>query len=464
MKKYLLVVIALLIVPSVTFASWWNPLSWNIFSFLLHSKPQVETFATYTASTTVATSSITSTPVISPTIQTRPKKSTPVYMPTTNINIRPTTNSGYFQNPSITTSTKTYKQPVQTSSPVFQNQQTTNQDSKPSVSVLSPNGGETFKVGDDVQIRWSALNAPNIYFALTDEAGHEVITNLVHVDPNQNQAIFHLSNNIPAGTFKLKTGIFSSTDTCGDGSCSRHTFLASDLSDSAFTITKQQEVDVQPPVIRNVSGPVTVPVWAMASWNIDASDPQNQNLHYAVNWDSAHDSTGPNAMVFDLSTVKYYQYKTPGTYTAMFYVTNDDFFSKHTGLYAKYPLTIEVPNPTGSALDTATIKVTSPQSGDIWNYNMIADPRKIVSISWTASGLQGDTLAIDLISSSGERVENIVSKLESPGVFGWILDHNIPDGSYAIRIYDDIKKGGPSDTSAYFNIINSAASSTNSTP
>jgi hypothetical protein len=35
MKKYLLVLfLVVLIVPSVVFASWWNPLSWKIFSFL----------------------------------------------------------------------------------------------------------------------------------------------------------------------------------------------------------------------------------------------------------------------------------------------------------------------------------------------------------------------------------------------------------------------------------------------
>lgn len=45
MKKYITsLFIIILIIPSIAFASWWNPLSWNIFSFL-HKKeatPQVE--------------------------------------------------------------------------------------------------------------------------------------------------------------------------------------------------------------------------------------------------------------------------------------------------------------------------------------------------------------------------------------------------------------------------------------
>ena len=37
-------IITIVLVPQITFASWWNPLSWNIFSFL-HKKevvPQVQ--------------------------------------------------------------------------------------------------------------------------------------------------------------------------------------------------------------------------------------------------------------------------------------------------------------------------------------------------------------------------------------------------------------------------------------
>ena len=42
MKRYLIVfALLVLIVPSITFASWWNPLSWGIFSFL-HKKEIVQ--------------------------------------------------------------------------------------------------------------------------------------------------------------------------------------------------------------------------------------------------------------------------------------------------------------------------------------------------------------------------------------------------------------------------------------
>lgn len=41
-KNLLLIIIALIIVPQISFASWWNPFSWNIFSSLFHSKEQTQ--------------------------------------------------------------------------------------------------------------------------------------------------------------------------------------------------------------------------------------------------------------------------------------------------------------------------------------------------------------------------------------------------------------------------------------
>jgi hypothetical protein len=42
MRKYISIISILLIIPSVAFASWWNPLSWGIFSALIHSNEQVK--------------------------------------------------------------------------------------------------------------------------------------------------------------------------------------------------------------------------------------------------------------------------------------------------------------------------------------------------------------------------------------------------------------------------------------
>ncbi|MEI8328048.1 MAG: hypothetical protein WCG02_02830 [Candidatus Taylorbacteria bacterium] len=49
-KIFTLVIIGALIIPQVTFAAWWNPATWGIFSFIFHTQPQVQTIITATSS------------------------------------------------------------------------------------------------------------------------------------------------------------------------------------------------------------------------------------------------------------------------------------------------------------------------------------------------------------------------------------------------------------------------------
>ena len=58
-KKYILVVAILSIVPSIALASWWNPTSWNIFSFIFHTNPQVQIISTTTPDQTLTDNSTT---------------------------------------------------------------------------------------------------------------------------------------------------------------------------------------------------------------------------------------------------------------------------------------------------------------------------------------------------------------------------------------------------------------------
>lgn len=55
-KTFVTIAITLLIVPQLAFASWWNPFSWSIFSFLFDREPKAETVV-LPSSNVVATSS-----------------------------------------------------------------------------------------------------------------------------------------------------------------------------------------------------------------------------------------------------------------------------------------------------------------------------------------------------------------------------------------------------------------------
>jgi len=52
MKKYIFILAIISIFPSVAFASWWNPTTWNIFSYIFHNDTQSQKTSITTSSTT----------------------------------------------------------------------------------------------------------------------------------------------------------------------------------------------------------------------------------------------------------------------------------------------------------------------------------------------------------------------------------------------------------------------------
>ena len=125
MKKYILIVAALSIVPSIAFASWWNPLTWNIFSSH-QPNPPVQVISTTTPlnqtftdnSTTTATTTIsvaTTTEVIVATTST-PKINVPVKKVIPSINTpsptTPTCPAGYTCTVPVQTQTSQQTQTI----------------------------------------------------------------------------------------------------------------------------------------------------------------------------------------------------------------------------------------------------------------------------------------------------------------------------------------------------------------
>ncbi len=149
--------------------------------------------------------------------------------------------------------------------------------STPSITVLSPNGGESFSVGDVMQIRWSAQNTPTNYVAhigLRSEA-----TGLYVDTPTIGYC------NLPGGCVPLTTGLFSYTIPtnvpagsykivllCFPANSEGSTCPASDESNAPFTIS--------PTVVSSitVTSPTASSVWAPGTtqdirWNMTGVEP-----------------------------------------------------------------------------------------------------------------------------------------------------------------------------------------------
>jgi len=57
-KLFVTVMVGMLIIPQITFAAWWNPLSWGIFSSIFHdNQTTVEVTNVATSSDQISTTS-----------------------------------------------------------------------------------------------------------------------------------------------------------------------------------------------------------------------------------------------------------------------------------------------------------------------------------------------------------------------------------------------------------------------
>jgi hypothetical protein len=103
----------------------------------------------------------------------------------------------------------------------------------PTITVTSPNGGETYKAGDSVAIRWNASNfgSLNVWLTLADGYGNSVPGGKLNAAniPNNGYYLWTIPGDIvsvgSSGAFKIVASSYDKGPS------------ASDLSDSSFTIT-----------------------------------------------------------------------------------------------------------------------------------------------------------------------------------------------------------------------------------
>ncbi len=263
------------ILPQVTFAVWWNPRSWSIYDFIFHSKH------TQTTIEDIKPSAVNEGEAPFITSKSPVKKVSKDFSSTTKMSaVAPRRTPPVVPPPLQQSQTN-----QQIYSPTTIESLPNLPDTKVSIVVLAPNGGENLQVGDSVTLRWSSVNVSNIYFALTDASGNEKITNLAQVNPSSGQATWYVSSNIPYGLYKLKIGAYSSSDACGDGSCSAHNFLAYDLSDSTFTISAPS-IPLPEPVIPQKSITFITPVGGETYYTAKSSFPTaSQKIGWAAEGD-----------------------------------------------------------------------------------------------------------------------------------------------------------------------------------
>ena len=263
---------------------------------------------------------------------------------------------------------------------------------QPSITVLSPNGGETWKVGQKVAIRWQTKGIPQNpqtqldimddrisgwiasslfgsvpaldYATLISSNGDENIYEYSFIVPqNFNSSLPSQYQNVYGGNhYTVNVTIVLSGQA---GTPSQRT--KNDSSDAPFSIVSSVSLTNKPPVITAVGGPTTLQVNETGTWVVKAYDPDGTYLSYGVDWgegsvfESRSKSLAPTPSATQEATLSY-TYGSAGKYHIVFTVSDQSGGSTKSSL----TIVVGVGGEQNSPPDlVASLDPTSPPSGKV---------------------------------------------------------------------------------------------------
>jgi len=207
----------------------------------------------------------------------------------------------------------------------------------PSITVLSPNGGEIVNVSKPFTVTLKSNNAypAKHYINITDEdLGHAYsldslsgLDGITFTQAQINQSSQSVILSIVGSSYNLDVNHNYKIEICVNNVC--------DKSNNYFRIISSNSVA---PVISGVSGPQTLNVNQTGTWTVSASNPNGGNLLYSVNWgDVANTCSSGSVCAIAMSTPQQsatftHSYSYSGTYTPRFSVINSNGQSAGTSL------------------------------------------------------------------------------------------------------------------------------------
>ncbi len=247
------------------------------------------------------------------------------------------------------------------------------------LKILSPNGGEVLQINSNKTITWQGGNTPglpnvSIYLVRNLSGCFNAGTRpcLAVVDPES-----IIAANVPntglytwsVGQLFTNPGELSPAYNLTEGNyflriCrgGERVSASCDTSDGTFTFTSGT-VSNQAPIIHGLDGPIALYTGEVGTWKIRATDPQNQNLSYSVDWGDIRTpvqsgvGTSPPAYYNNIqSSSLTHSYANPGTYTITVIVRNN------TGQTAETKVTVSVRNQSNSG----ALKIQTPNGNEVW--------------------------------------------------------------------------------------------------
>ncbi len=212
------------------------------------------------------------------------------------------------------------------------------------ITVISPNGGESWNVGETRKVTWNATNKSKVVLWLIPE--NSCIADGSTVCPASARAPIQISEELYSypgdNTFNWlihRVYNYSNYDVQNGtyyGIWNGKYYLricpvaknVCDMSDSTFTLTSKYQDGALAPVIQGVSGPSSLSVGEEGTWKFSAYDPKAGYLSYSVLWGDENATTmnaslsSPTPLRARQETSFTHRYAVAGTYTVRVVITD----------------------------------------------------------------------------------------------------------------------------------------------
>lgn len=280
----------------------------------------------------------------------------------------------------------------------------------PSITVVSPNGGEVWQAEHNYQIEFKIAEGKKGYIDL-----------LVFPEGSESNHIF----NSFFSNIELGTGTFTSNWAIPQNiSTGKYivkvylktlpvegTVIGADTSDAPFSIVAAINQN-QPPVISGLKAPTTLKVGEVGTWTINAYDPEKGPLSYSVIWgDGTPGSGGGSGGGFPLSIQNdttqaatfTHSYAKDGKYTPAFIVTDNG------GLSAKTSASVSVGNViTPTPIPFVAIYSVSPLSASEGTTVIINGNGFKSGVSVLFNSPEGPSIKASSVSSNGTKLTFVI--------------------------------------------------------
>jgi hypothetical protein len=305
---------------------------------------------------------------------------------------------------------------------------------QPSVTILSPNGGETYKNdGSQITVNWTTANVPATFrfdvIRLRDHSNggeYNLKTNVL----NDGQEVIVIPNNVPIGSYILEIKAYLNN------------VLVMDSSDSYFKI---------------ISNIITTPVVGRCSdtdggRNYGVSGTLTVSGYQGSLIDKCQIKTGDNSYESTDRCSGINCYLEEGWCEApskTYQTFPSEYVSASNGCANGF---LDNINSLLISTSTPSITILSPNGGETYKNN------DLMKIKWSSINLGSLNVQIDLIDKGGEIITSIISSVVNTGSYAWNIPVNFAQVGTSIgaRVMVSSVDKGPSAqdfSDSYFKIV-----------